>query len=152
MKRKKAQTAGEEHGWRSGLEDVIAAELKAQDAVYEYETLKIPFMQPAKNRKYTPDFILLRNGIVIETKGRFVTADRGKHLLVKVQHPDIDIRLLFSNARAKISKTSDTSYAAWCDSKGFLYAHRHVPHAWLTEAPNLKSLAAIAALQAPRKK
>ena len=146
-RRFKAKTTGEDHGWRSGLEDVIAAELKAQDAAYEYETLKIPFQQPAKNRKYTPDFILLRNGIVIETKGRFVTADRQKHLLIKAQHPDIDIRLLFSNARARISKTSETTYAVWAEQKGFLFAHRHVPLSWLTEAPNLKSLAAIAALQ-----
>ena len=145
--KKKAKSAGEKHGWRSGLEGTIADELDSQNVAYEYETVSISFVQPAKNRKYTPDFILLHNGIVVETKGRFVTADRQKHLLIQAQHPDIDIRLLFSNARARISKTSATTYAAWAEQKGFQYAHRHIPLAWLQEPPNKKSLAAIAALR-----
>ncbi len=139
-----AKSAGIKHGWRSGLEDSIALELASLD--YEYEKLTIPFMQPVKPRKYTPDFVLLRTGIIIETKGRFVTADRQKHLLVKAQHPDLDIRFLFSNARARISKQSATTYAMWCYQKGFLYAHRHVPIEWLQAKPNLASLRAIAQL------
>ena len=59
-------------------------------------------------RTYTPDFEL-PNGIIIESKGRFVAADRKKHLLVQKQHPELDIRFVFSNSKAKISKGSKTT-------------------------------------------
>ena len=71
----------------------------------------------------------------MESKGRFVTEDRQKHLLVKKQHPELDIRFVFSNPRARISKTSATTYAAWCDKHGFLYAEKFIPAAWLKEPP-----------------
>lgn len=134
------------HGWRSGLEEDLGAQLKALGVDYEYETLVIPFEQPVKPRKYTPD-IILPNGIIIETKGRFVTADRQKHLLVKKQHPELDIRFVFSNSRARISKQSQTTYAAWCTSHGFLYADKTAPLSWVREATNRASCAAIAALR-----
>jgi hypothetical protein len=72
--------------------------------------------------------------LIIETKGRFVTEDRQKHLLIKAQHPELDIRFVFSNSRAKISKTSKTTYAAWCDKYGFKYADKRIPEAWLEES------------------
>jgi len=85
-----------------------------------------------ETRTYTPDF-LLPNGIIIESKGRFVAADRKKHLLVKQQHPDLDIRFVFTNSKAKISKGSKTSYGDWCDKNGFLYADKLIPEGWLNE-------------------
>jgi hypothetical protein len=109
-------------------------------------------VQPTKPRKYTPDFIITDNGIIVETKGRFVTADRQKHLLVKAQYPDLDIRFVFSNSRTRISKQSDTTYGMWCEQKGFRYADKKYPVAWLSEAPNAASLAAIAALIKTKKK
>lgn len=99
-----------------------------------YESVVILYDKPARTSRYTPDFPL-PNGIIIETKGRFVTADRQKHLLVKAQHPDKDIRFVFSNANAKISKQSKTTYAMWCDKNGFKYANKSVPPAWIKE-PN----------------
>lgn len=142
----KKKRDGIDHGYLSGLEDVIGLQLDAMAAPYTYEQMKIPFVQPLKARSYKPDFILLRNGIIIETKGRFVTADRQKHLLVKAQHPNLDIRFVFSNSRQRISKQSPTTYALWATQKGFLFADKRVPVAWLNEKPNLASLAAIAAL------
>ena len=44
---------------------------------------------------------MLYNGIIIETKGRFTAADRRKHLLVRKQHPHLDIRFVFENSNAK---------------------------------------------------
>ena len=38
------------------------------------------------------------------TKGFFDLADRQKHLLVRQQNPDIDIRFLFVNANNKLKK------------------------------------------------
>jgi hypothetical protein len=83
-------------------------------------------------RTYTPDF-LLDNGIIIETKGRFVTEDRKKHLCMQRQHPELDIRFVFTNSKNKISKVSKTTYAAWCDRHGFLFYDRIIPKAWLKE-------------------
>lgn len=74
---------------------------------------------------------MLANGIVVETKGRFITADRQKHLLVKAQHPDLDIRFVFSNSRTRISKTSKTTYADWCRKYGFMFADKSIPPEWM---------------------
>lgn len=110
--------------------------------------MKIPFTHPPQAAKYTPDFPL-PNGIIIESKGRFLTKDRKKHKLIKEQHPKLDIRFVFSNSRSRISKQSKTTYAAWCETNGFLYADKYIPDAWLVEAPNRASLAAIALLKKP---
>ncbi len=109
------------YGFRSGLEEQIALELKQAgvDAAYESET--VTYEQPAKTRKYTPDFIL-PNGVIIETKGRFVTADRQKHKMIKASNPGLDIRFIFSNPNARIGKKSKTTYAMWCDRYDFQYA------------------------------
>ncbi len=123
---------GLKNGYRSGLEEKIGAELDAKGIAYGYESMRIIFEQPAKTRSYTPDFIL-PNGIIVESKGRFVTADRQKHLLVKQQHPDLDIRFVFVNPNQKINKNSDTTYAMWCQKNGFQFAKGSIPDAWICE-------------------
>ncbi len=128
----KSRLSGLKHGWRSGLEERIARELKAQKVAFSFESQIIHYTRPEKKCRYTPDFIL-PNGIIIETKGRFVTADRQKHLLVKAQHPELDIRFVFSNSRQRISKRSKTTYAMWCEKHGFQYADKHIPPNWLKE-------------------
>ena len=120
------------HGYRSGLEDTVAEQLDMMRVKYKYEELKISYTVPESKHTYTPDFVL-SNGIIVETKGRFVTADRKKHLLVKQQHPEYDIRFVFSNPRCKISKLSKTTYADWCDKYGFKYAAKRIPQEWLNE-------------------
>lgn len=120
-------------GFRSGLEERVAAELEAAiGKPVPYEARTLTYEKPSKKARYTPDFEL-PNGIIIETKGRFVTADRQKHLLVKAQHPDLDIRFVFSNPNARISKQSATTYAAWCAAKGFKFAKGSVPQEWIKE-------------------
>ncbi|WP_142850908.1 endodeoxyribonuclease [Telmatospirillum sp. J64-1] len=127
---------GLKNGYRSGLEEEIAAELEARGVPVRYEVpdTVIPYTKPARMSRYTPDFVL-PNGIIIETKGRFVTADRQKHLLIKQQHPDLDIRFVFSNSRQRISKQSKTTYADWCLKHGFLFADRTIPEEWINEPP-----------------
>ena len=108
-----------------------------------FEGVTLGYTPPTKQRKYTPDFPL-PNGIVVESKGRFVTEDRQKHKAIKDEHPDLDVRFLFSNANAKLSKGSKTTYAAWCEKYGFRYASGHVvPQEWLDEPPCPRRLAAI---------
>lgn len=65
---------------------------------------------------------------------------------MKGQHPDLDIRFVFSNAQARISKLSGTTYAMWAEKHGYKWAHKEIPAAWLTELPNKDSLAALALL------
>ena len=120
------------HGFRSGLEGSVAAQLESLGISYEYETTKLPFIQPPKKRTYCPDF-WLPNGIVVETKGRLLTEDRQKHLWVQAQHPHLDIRFVFSSSKARISPRSPTTYADWCVKNSFMYADKSIPQAWLDE-------------------
>ena len=124
---------GIKYGYRSGLEERVSEQLTKAKVKFSYESTRISY-EINEVRKYTPDFIL-GNGIIVETKGRFVVADRKKHLLIKKQHPDLDIRFVFTNSRAKINKGSKTTYGMWCDKHGFQYADKLIPKEWLTEYP-----------------
>lgn len=126
--------AGLKHGFRSGLEEKIAEQLEKAGIPVEYEQKVIPYTTPETPHKYHPDFEL-PNGIIIETKGQFKPEDRKKHIRVKEQHPHLDIRFVFTRSKATISKTSKTTYAAWCEKNGFLYADKWIPEEWLKE-PN----------------
>ena len=117
--------------FRSGLESRTAAWLTLRRVKFKYEKTRIPY-SVAEVRHYTPDF-QLPNGIYVETKGRFIPSDRKKHLLVKKQHPELDIRFVFSNPKAKIRKGSKTSYADWCNKHGFMYAQEYIPVEWIKE-------------------
>lgn len=122
-------------GYRSGLEERIAQELLEAGVGFTYEDQVIHYVKPQKVARYTPDFVL-DNGIIVETKGRFLTADRQKHLLVKTQHPELDIRFVFSRSKERISKKSKTTYADWCEKHGFRYADVSIPESWLKEEPS----------------
>lgn len=143
VKTKTSSDLGIEHGFRSGLEDRNAKHLLTlgQRVVFEEHTLE--YTQPGRLRRYTPDFIL-DNGIVVETKGRFITADRQKHILIKEAYPDLDLRFVFSNPHQTISKQSKTTYAAWCEHKGFLWADKVVPVEWTREPPIKRRIDAAA--------
>jgi hypothetical protein len=120
------------YGWRSSFESVIADQLKEAGMGYGYETMKISYTWPERGSIYTPDFVLA-NGIIVETKGRFLTPDRQKMALIKKQHPDLDIRFVFMNAKTKISPKSPTSYASWAEKHGFKWAEKRIPDSWLNE-------------------
>lgn len=118
--------------FRSGLEDKVHKQLVAKGIKAEYEMWKIPYVVPASNHTYRPDFIL-PNGIIVETKGLWEADDRKKHLLIREQYPELDIRLVFSSSRTKIYKGSPTSYAEFCEKKGILFADKLIPVEWLKE-------------------
>lgn len=122
----------EARGYRSGLEGKVAKRLEELGIEAEYEAYEIPYTVPKSSHKYSPDFVL-PNGIIIETKGRFVLADRKKHLLLKDQRPDLDIRFVFSRSAQPINKGSKTTYADWCNKHGFLYADKLIPEEWIQE-------------------
>ncbi len=120
-----------DYNYRSGLERRIAKDLHDKGIAFEYEEQKIKYLL-SETRSYLPDFIL-PNGIIIEAKGRFKPEDRKKHLLIKEQHPELDIRFVFSNPNDKIRKGSKTSYSDWCDKNGFRYAKGSIPKEWINE-------------------
>ena len=107
---KKAVAA--KYGFRSGLEMEIDNALKEHGIDGEYEQHIIEYVKP-------------------ETKGRFLTDDRKKHLLIRAQSPELDIRFLFQNSKSKISKGSKTTYADWCIKYGFKFADKVIPADWL---------------------
>ena len=134
-RRKKPLSTSEvslKYGFRSGLEEKVADYLTSKGVGFSFETMKVSYIKPETKHIYTPDFIL-DNGIIIETKGRWLLDDRKKHILIRKQHPNLDIRILFQNANAKIRKGSKTSYADFCEKHGIPYAHREIPVAWLKE-------------------
>ena len=124
------------NGWRSGLEETLAADLRSKGIEYKFEPTTLRYNVPSRVARYTPDFwVTTRTGkvIVIESKGQFFTKTRQLMLLVKAQHPDLDIRMVFSRSKQTISKTSSTSYAMWCQKHGFPFADKLVPQEWLDE-------------------
>ena len=123
--------AARKHGYRSGLEYKVSQYLDNLYIKYKYESMKIEWEDLAY-RTYTPDFIL-PNNIIIETKGMFTTADRRKHLCIKRQHPELDIRFVFENSRRKLSKGAKSTYGEWCIKYNYLYYDRIIPEDWLKE-------------------
>jgi len=130
-KRQKKRRSQRTSNYRSGFEATLANQLKRGGVSFQYETLQLEY---TKTATYTPDFIL-PNGIIIEAKGLWTVEDRTKHLLVKAQHPHLDIRLVFMNAFNKIRKGSNTTYAAWCEKKNIQYANKTIPKSWLSQPP-----------------
>lgn len=124
---------------KNPLEDTVAEQIqraydpqKKRPIDHCYEKYTLPYVLPAST--YKPDFVL-PNGIILEVKGFFEAADRTKHLLVKQQYPDLDIRFIFTNSKARLNSTSKTTYADWCRKNDFLYADKRVPQEWLAEPP-----------------
>ncbi len=148
MKKLTAYSAALKHGYKSGLEDKVAEQLKSLGFEPNYEKIKLGYCVPESRHIYTPDFCpimgkidsidvltLVNKGrlLVIETKGRLLLSDRKKHILIKQQFPEIDLRFIFTNSKTPIIKGSKTTYGMWCDKEGFKYADKLVPEEWLHE-------------------
>ena len=122
---------------KSGLEEVIYNYLKSNKVHFVYEGMKIKFELPTQKKSYTPDFPI-NDRFIVEAKGAFNSADRKKHKLIKEQHPELDIRFIFSNSKTKIGKKSLTTYGKWCDLFKFKYhciqsTKQPFPQEWLKE-------------------
>jgi len=136
-------------GKRSGFEEKVGKQLDDAGMEYTYETYSYEYEAPLrKNRSrclecgstslvreawYTPDFFL-KNGKIIEAKGRFTAANRRLILAVRECHPELEENLLMFFMRDnKIHKSSDTTYSMWCEANGVPYAvGPDLPKEWLT--------------------
>lgn len=145
-------------GYRSGFEAFFAQELEFYGIPYEYESgnCKLSYTKPVMNSQclvcgtsgecvqyhnYTVDFYLPAQGVFIETKGRFTASDRRKHELIKEQHPDFNLFILFEyDGKA----TPKRRYSEWCEWKGIKYGivpqkktkrqeGKYIPDKWLEE-------------------
>lgn len=116
--------------FRSGLEATVAKDLAERKVKFKYEESTVEYLKPSTKHKYKPD-IELENGIFIEVKGFWKLSDRQKHLLIKDQHPEIDIRFIFGNSKNKIYKNSKTTYADFCNKHGIKFADKLVPKDWI---------------------
>ena len=145
-KKTKIKTTKDQPRFRSGIESTIADQLTREKIDYRYEPVdgKLAYTVPASKHSYLPDFyIKTRSGktIIIEVKGIWVYQDRMKHLLLRKQHPDLDIRFVFSNARNRIRKGSKTTYADICEGHGkgmfkdmiWQYSNKTIPKGWFDE-------------------
>ena len=66
-------------------------QLKSKGIDGEYEKHEVSYTIPATHHTYKPDF-RLPNNIFIESKGWFLPEDRKKHLHIKEQNPDMDLK------------------------------------------------------------
>jgi hypothetical protein len=123
------------NNYRSKAEQFFAEYLETNSIKFEYENFSIPYVI---TKHYYPDFFISDYNFFVEYKGYFKPSDRGKHLLFKQQHPNIDIRFVFQNARNKINKKSKTTYGDWCDRHGFIWAEGTIPKSWLRKNKKLK--------------
>lgn len=97
---------------------------------YEADCLKY---RVEETKKYTPDWtVVVSKGhtMYIEYKGVLDQATRKKMLLVKTQHPNLDIRIVFQRGKNKIYKGSKTTYMEWAAKHGFIAADNEVPESW----------------------
>ena len=130
---KKWNAVRKETGYRSQFEVKIAEMLAGIEAPYEQHS--IPYSLTTTCR-YIPDWILPEQCIVLEAKGRFDDDDRRKMLLVKDQHPWLDIRILFQHGSTKLYKGCKTTYMQWAEKNAFPAATGCVvPTEWLEKKP-----------------
>ena len=114
--------------YRSGLEEKVADLLSGLGISYEYESKKLPYVI---QHHYTPDFIL-PNHTILECKGYWDAADRRKIKQVKLDNPDLDLRMVFQAPYNTITKKSKTTYAKYCEKLGIPWASFHnIPLEWL---------------------
>jgi hypothetical protein len=117
--------------YKSGLEHRIAKEIAEHGVEVRYEKERVYYLYPPRRAMYTPDWVL-PNNIVVESKGLFDAGDRQKHILIKRQIPELDIRFVFQRDQP-LYKGSLTRYSQWCHKFGFQYAIGSIPDSWYLE-------------------
>lgn len=115
--------------FRSMFEESIW-DAAGRSAKLAYEPEFIPYIMRGA---YLPDFIILKNGIIVEAKGYLDTASCKKMLAVKRTNPDLDIRFVFQNANGKRNKRAKLKNWEWAEKHGFPWAEGTIPEAWLKE-------------------
>ena len=108
--------------YKSRFEQNVASLLRKKKIKFGYETTKFSFVQPAKDRTYTPDFELPLSNTFVECKGKLTKEDRDKLIWARSQNPDLRLVLLFMRANNFIRKGSKTRYKDWATENNFEWA------------------------------
>lgn len=116
-------------GYKSGFERNVATNLAVRKIKFSYEPLKVPYILSCE---YNPDFYFPGHGFYVETKGKLMSEERRKHLAVKKQHPELDLRFCFMEAHKKMPGTKST-HAQWADRNGFLWCDKEIPEEWFND-------------------
>lgn len=132
--------------YRNPSEKFLGALLDEAGVQFSYEGFNIEYEVPARTAKYLPDFPIDGTNIILEYKGVFGhrgqggAKERQKLILLKAQHPHLDIRLVFSDAKKKLYKGSLTTYANWADTNGFKWCEVNkvrgktaLPASWISD-------------------
>ena len=105
------------HRFRSKFEHKIAEQITNGGLSVEYETDKIAYVVPSRIAILPTLSYPKPGGFYAEVKGRWLVEDRHKHLLIKEQHPDLDIRFMFQTQRQNSTKVRLPA-ADYCTSMG----------------------------------
>lgn len=142
--------------FRSGLEKKVAEQLEAGGVAYRHEGKWVRYIVPEREAKYLPDFDFEEDypkcPIIVEAKGRFGggnprfkqpatdgAKERQKLILLKEQHPELDIRIVFQRASTPIYPGSKTTYGKWATDHGFLWSDKGtVPPEWINDIKKFK--------------
>jgi hypothetical protein len=131
------RAAALKYGYKSGLEHVVAEQIKTAEYPLKYETETLNYIVPERRAKYTPDFVFQKKDgsyMFVETKGRWTSADRLKMKHVLASNPGIDIRMVFQSPNQKISKGSSTTYEKYANKLGIMHvAKKEIPADWFAE-------------------
>lgn len=118
--KRQARKPAYDAGYRSQFELRVATWMTDNGINIPYESEKLKYTIPEQIHTYTPDWT--SGKYLYEGKGFFTGKDRKKMLYVREANPDKVIRMIFQNARQKLSKVSKTSYADWCDKNEIEWA------------------------------
>lgn len=103
---------------RSKLELKFEEILKDFEVEYGYEITRIPYIIPESKHNYTVDWTIA-NGVLLETKGYLSDyQERNKYVLLKRQHPTLDLRFVFDNPN-KLCGGTKMTHAKWAEKYGF---------------------------------
>ena len=134
--KKKPQYQG--RTFASAAEIKCAKDMQERGILWEYEPMKLKWTPPDKN--YAVDFGVTRadgSVIYIEYKGYLRSEDKVKMIVIKRQHPSIDIRIVFTHPEKPVEGAtkrkdgSKLSNAEWATKNGYLYAEKVIPDEWL---------------------
>lgn len=105
----------------SKFEMSLAKILDSKKLKWSYEPCTVQYQPPVA--EYTPDFLItMPDGAqqYVEVKGFFDPMARAKMLLVKEQHPELDIAFLFMRGNNRLSKSAKSmTYEEWAKKNGF---------------------------------
>jgi hypothetical protein len=126
--------------YRSGLEVSLSKQLIEAGVPFRFEPDQLPYIRNGKVAWYTPDF-KVADGTYLEGKGYFHGGDkdRQKLILIKNQHPEIDLRIVFQKESTPVSKDTTLTYGDWADTCGFTWAGGgKIPQDWLEDFKGTK--------------